>query len=104
LKNKSFFLLSRFCPALCPDFVLPTVTGLFGWFFGFRSHADLSLPRQKNHQTVLKNEATTRRTFIVLVIILAASLLIALVIWVFDKRINRIESQGQNTSSAQTQK
>jgi len=52
---------------------------------------------------VFKNEITNSIS-IALVIILAALILIAVVIWVFDKRINRIESQGQNTSSAQTQK
>jgi len=45
---------------------------------------------------VLKNEITTRRTFVVLGIILTAFVLIAVVIWVFDKRIHRIENMVES--------
>jgi len=45
---------------------------------------------------VLKNEVTTRRAFVVLVIILTVFVLIAVVIWVFDKRIYRIENMVES--------
>jgi len=44
---------------------------------------------------VLKNEITNRRTFVVLVI-LAALALIVVVIWVFDKKIHRIENSVES--------
>jgi len=47
---------------------------------------------------VLKNEVTTKRTFVVLVI-LAALALIVVVIWVFDKKIHRIENSVESTTA-----
>jgi hypothetical protein len=48
---------------------------------------------------VAKNE-TTNKKFPIVLVILATLLLIAMVIWVFDKRIHRIENSAESGASA----
>ena len=48
---------------------------------------------------MLKNEITNRRVSAVLVIVFAALVLIAIVIWVFDKKIRGLENKAESGAS-----
>ena len=103
--------LSHFCHGPLSRFVPPRVP-----FLSRRCHTFVRLvfwfslsrpfkfaPAKKNFRTVFKNE-TTRNRISIMLIILMALILIAIVIWEFDKRINGIENRGESTSYSTEQK